>query len=85
MDLVEMTGSSIQTYRSGVLTPPQPEVCGHRLTRATRATGADAVSDNLLIADQMNGSHRLLFNANEFSAPRSVSLMEFVRRCAGDQ
>ena len=43
------------------------------------------MSDNLLIADQMNGSHRLLFNANEFSAPRSVSLMEFVRRCAGDQ
>lgn len=48
------------------------------------ATGADAVSDNLLIVDQMNGSPRLLFDPDEFATPRSMSLVEFVQGCAFD-
>lgn len=47
-------------------------------------TGADAVSDNLLIVDQLNASNRLLFDPDEFPTPRSMSLLEFVRGCSFD-
>lgn len=47
-------------------------------------TDADAVSDNLLIVDQLNASQRLLFDPGEFPTPRPMSLLTFVQGCAFD-